>query len=51
MGYTGLIDNARDSSLHDGLGGRTGGGMGMIDIAIDSRLHDRCGGRRWGIRD
>ena len=41
MGYTGLIDNARESSLHDGLGGKTGGGMGMIYIAIDSRLHNR----------
>ena len=41
MGYTGLIDNARESSLHDGRGGRTGGGRGMIHIAKDSRLHDR----------
>ena len=41
IGYTGLIDNARESRLHDGLDGRTGGGMGMIYIAIESRLHDR----------
>ena len=41
MGYTGLIDNARESSLHDGRGGNTGGGMRMVDMAIDSSLHDR----------
>ena len=41
MWYMGLIDNARESSLHDGCGGKTWGGMGMIYIAKDSRLHDR----------
>ena len=41
IGYTGQIDNARESSLYDGLGGKTGGGMGMIYIAFDSRLHNR----------
>ena len=51
MGYTGMIDNARESSLQDGCRGRTGGRMGIIYIAIDSRLHDRRGGRRWGTRD
>ena len=41
MVSTGLKDNARESSLHNGLGGRTEGGMGMMHIAIDSRLHNR----------
>ena len=37
----GLIDNARESSLHDGRGGKTLEGTGMIYIAMDSMLHKR----------
>ena len=44
MGYSGLIDNTRESSLHDGWGGKIGECMGMIYIARDSinfwLLHD-----------